>query len=122
MDRGTAATLDTTKCPICGEITGMTATPRASTSTTFECRRCGEYTITWLLLSAGIPAEIRPYLSAATRQATERGQPLTVTNENFRDLAEAHQRTTVSEKLDKVLAFIASKTRAPGTSHAVLKN
>jgi len=73
-------------------------------------------------MDLGVPGGLRPYLSAATRQATERGEPLTITSQNFRELAETHQRTTISEKLDKVLQFIAVKTKAPGTWHNILPN
>lgn len=66
-----------------------------------------------------IPAELRPYLSAATRQATEKGRQLRITYANFKEIPEVHQRTRVSEKLDKLLAFLAEKTKVPGGWHIV---
>ena len=89
----------------------------SSRKTPFQCKTCGDFAITDRIK---IQDELRPYLSAATRQASERGRPLTVTSENFLDLAEIHQGTTVSEKLDKILAFIAAKTKVPGSGHIVL--
>ena len=86
-----------------------------------ECPRCGDYLITHEAVRSvrGIPGEFRPYISAATRQASENGRQLKITTKNFRELSDLHQRTTVSEKLDKILVFLAKKTRVPGSLHVV---
>jgi len=68
--------LDTTKCPICGNREGLTINELASTAISCECGRCGDFTVTRLMIAAPIPHDIAPYLSAATRQATQRGQVL----------------------------------------------
>ena len=104
-------------CPIC-RSTEVVATATASTAPSFDCPRCGNFEMTWAI-AGSIPEDLRPYLSAATRQSAERGQPLRVTAGNFRELAEAHRRVTVSEKLGKVLAFIAAKTQSPGNQHVI---
>jgi hypothetical protein len=44
---------------------------------------------------------------------------LKITTANFRELAEPHLRSRVSEKLDKVLTFLGRKTKVPGGWHLV---
>jgi hypothetical protein len=102
-------------CPICGEPARAELT--TSMSFPFTCPRCGEFVITFELLKGSIPDNLRPYISAATRQATEEGRQLKITTTNFREIADYKQRTTVSEKLNKSLAYIAKKTGAPGSWH-----
>ncbi|MDE3178774.1 MAG: hypothetical protein KGM47_03860 [Acidobacteriota bacterium] len=68
------------------------------------------------LMCDEIPNDLRPYLSAATRQASEGGKPLTVMPDDLREIAEPHMGTTVSEKIDKLLSHVARKTHVPGRS------
>ena len=111
--------MPTLPCPICKEGAEVLGTP--SGSVVYACQRCGEFEFTWEPTRSGgaVSDTIRPYLSAATRQATENGRQLKITTINVRELAELHQRTTVSEKLDKILAFLAKKAQVPGSSHVL---
>jgi hypothetical protein len=61
-----------------------------------------------------IPQELRPCLSAAARQAHQSGEALTLTKTNWRALAELHASVRVSEKVDKLLRFVAEKCERPG--------
>jgi hypothetical protein len=86
----------------------------------FNCRICGKYEIETSRGGIRIPDDLQPYLSAATRQTSERGHKLTITCENLGETAEAHQRTSTAEKLDKVLEFIAAGVKRPGGKPATL--
>lgn len=59
--------------------------------------------------------ELRPYLSAATRQASEAGRPLTLKTTNWKDLASSHSAVSVARKIEKVLRYVAVKCVHPGT-------
>ncbi len=72
---------------------------------TIDCFRCGNFTITDECCSE-LTDELRPYLSAASRQAEH--PPLEITQSNWRGYAEAHRLTTYSAKKQKVLARIAA--------------
>ena len=61
-----------------------------------------------------IPNPLRPYLSAATRGASERRNMIRLTTKNWRDLAEQCERATVMERVDKLLRAIARKGGNPG--------
>lgn len=98
-------------CPLC-QLEAELENSRSRTFP-FNCRRCGKFEITEE--AAGVPDELRPYLSSATRQASESGRRLKITTTNARDLAESHRRTTVTERLDKLLAVLARKAKSPGT-------
>lgn len=105
-----------TGCPICG-ADGAEFWNRLGEDVTVKCPICGDFTAS-IELAADIdqivPPEIRPYLSAATRQTSEMGHPLRLDRRSARGLAETLQRTTVGEKLDKLLAYVANKATSPG--------
>src|ERR1035441_1448941 len=101
------------RCPLCGN---PPTNYEAGHPTDFvDCRTCGRFRIFDTLDTLKIPADLRPYLSAATRQATGRGELIAISDKNAKELAEPHQRTTVTEKVQKVLYLIAEKTKSPGT-------
>jgi hypothetical protein len=106
-------------CPICREPAHYR--PINSSINFWKCERCGGFEMSEQLERTNhvIPDELRPYLSAATRQAAEKGLQLRITYTNFKEVAEVHQRTRISEKLDKLLAFLAEKTKVPGGWHVV---
>jgi hypothetical protein len=54
---------------------------------------------------------IRPYLSAATRQAFGRGKEITLRTDNYLAFADEHRWTTVQEKSRKILEYIRVNTR-----------
>ncbi|MGH9343469.1 MAG: TFIIB-type zinc ribbon-containing protein [Terriglobia bacterium] len=106
------------QCPICGETSDITDTNRDTYL--IDCPRCGKFEIAWEATVSGATPDILPqYLSAGARQATEAGRRLKIIPENLREIAELHQRTTVSEKLNKLLEFLAKKTKVPGSSHVL---
>jgi hypothetical protein len=71
-------------------------------------------------MMVGIPEALRPYLSAATREASENGRPRPLlTTGNLDELAEPHRQTTVTGKLDKLLALLAKKTEVPGSAYVL---
>jgi hypothetical protein len=80
----------------------------------FTCRVCGRFEIGTDGGHPHIPPELRPYLSAETRQATLQQRKFRVTAESFRQAAEAHQRTGLQERFDKLLRFIAEAVKRPG--------
>jgi endogenous inhibitor of DNA gyrase (YacG/DUF329 family) len=106
-------------CPVCGEPSYYS--PTSSTINLWKCERCGGFEMTEFLEETKhvIADDLRPYLSAATRQASERGRRLRITTTNFEEIADVHRRTRVSEKLDKLLEFLAEKTKVPGGLHIV---
>lgn len=100
-------------CPICGAGATVVST---GPSTNCECPACGAFRIT---SGIEVPAQIAHAVSAATRQSHEQGRTLFLNRFNMTDLAEPHLRTTVAERLDKLLAYLASKMAYPGSSHQV---
>jgi hypothetical protein len=84
-----------------------------------SCRTCGKYEIE---VGTRIPDDLRPYLSAATRQANERDRTLAITRENLAEIAEAHLRTSMGERLNKILALIAARVKHPGGSPVTLNS
>ena len=100
-------------CPVCRIMAGVAPTGFV---TFCECPTCGVFKI---IPETEVPVEIAYAVSAATRQSHEQGKALTLHPANITDLAEPHLRTTVAEKLDKLLAYLASKTTYPGAYYEV---
>ena len=84
------------------------------------CKRCGKYRVPFALAtgSVTIPNELKTYLSAATRQAHDRGRPMLL-DQNLEELAAPHRGVSISQKIDKVFQFVAGKCQHPGTIRAV---
>jgi hypothetical protein len=61
-----------------------------------------------------VPADLKPFLSAAARQADEAGSPILLTRGNIEELAAPHRSVTVSQKVEKVLRFVAARCEHPG--------
>ena len=118
------------KCPVCQEVVAdrrLSATMTTSLGMDtfdFKCLRCGRYAATREFLQDNAPADsptkipdpLRPFLSAATREASERGDKIHLTTKNWRDLAEHNERASVTARVDKLLHAIARKSRYPGRS------
>jgi hypothetical protein len=62
-----------------------------------------------------IPQEMRPSLSAATRQSHTYGKPINLTTSNWRELAALHSFVPISERVNKLLRFVANRCQRPGT-------
>lgn len=113
------------RCPICGLTASERQDPHRDAST-FDCRRCGQFTMTGRLIRmlAGVldPAgqQLRPYLSAYTKQTSAAGRRVVVDaetsadTENWRDAARAHAATPVSVKALKLLRLIEARSAFPG--------
>jgi nucleoside 2-deoxyribosyltransferase len=59
--------------------------------------------------------QLRPFLSAYSRQHAESGQTVTLDNGNWRRAAEAHRTIPVPEKVWKLLRLIGSRTTVAGS-------
>lgn len=83
-----------------------------------SCPLCGDFRFTIEFhrdfRNDGTGREMARFISAAARQASEAGRPITLTAENWRNLAEAHQSVSISRKVESVLRFFASKCGSPG--------
>src|SRR5437016_3868034 len=106
-------TVRKTPCPLCGS---HEATFRPGNSYThFACDVCGKFSMTFELKAAWeMEGEHHPYLSAATRKASESGRLLILTTENWREREEEQRSIRVSEKVDHLLRLIAEQSGAPG--------
>jgi hypothetical protein len=105
------------ECPICRAPNAESRYRGKDDTAAVTCPTCGEFIISSELISdidSIVPPELRPYLSAATRQATINGRNLRILTTNARELAETMQRTTIGERLDKLLAYIAKEAGRPG--------
>lgn len=81
----------------------------------YSCPRCGKFIVTWqLVLNIEVPKELRPYLSAATRQASEEGNERTLTASNWREIADTQRTITIPAKLERILRVIGQKAGTPG--------
>jgi hypothetical protein len=81
-----------------------------------NCTRCGRYGLDPLIvLTPPILDEgDAPFLSAATRQASERGRPLELNSStNFSDLVVTQRSSTVSQKIETLLRVIALRCVRP---------
>jgi hypothetical protein len=61
-----------------------------------------------------VPPDLKPLLSAAARQAAEAGSPILLTAGILEELAAPHRSVTVSQKVEKVLRFVAARCEHPG--------
>lgn len=79
------------------------------------CKRCGKYRMT-KACDGHVPPDLKPLLSAAARQADS---PILLAVENLNDLAAPPRSVTVSQKVEKVLRFVAMRCEHPGTPAGV---
>lgn len=105
-------------CPICGLNSQIDQVGNRLASL-IECNRCGRFVITHILLAvmeglAGERRELLPYLSAYTRQSSNRGLVSELDTENWENFAAAHTTTSVSQKVMKLLELAASRSSYPG--------
>ena len=109
-------------CPICG----LEATLQQSSNRdafTVRCRRCGQFLMAGILIRAietkfPDPAddELKPYLSAHTRQSSDQGTITGLDIKNWREFAKTHLGTAVSTKIEKLLRLLKLRTKYPGSS------
>ena len=79
-----------------------------------NCSRCGEFIVHALLLDSTIDYGLAPFLSMATRQATEDGRCLELNGNNLQELADSQRQIRVTEKIERMLGRIARKAGTPG--------
>ena len=80
-----------------------------------KCVRCGTYRISGRgYVVPIIPDELKPYLSAAARQASDAGSPLLVDVSNLEELAAPHKALSISQRVRQVLLFIGRQVSLPG--------
>jgi hypothetical protein len=111
------------KCPICS-IDAQNVSKEISNehfvALIVECRRCGRFMIGYLLERMLVKPSpdiksLLPYLSAYTRQETEKGiLPPVLTCDNWQAFAQAHTNTTASHKSNKLLKFLESRSSYHG--------
>src|ERR1700728_3014751 len=93
-------------CILCG---GSAEIRRGGPTTGYQCRQCGTFRVTVQLgQSLRINNSLAPFLSAATRQASEQGKELLLETENCEAYANAYRWTSVQDKSRKILAYIRS--------------
>ncbi len=99
-------------CPLCG---GETEFSGAIPQTLFDCSVCGRFKVTFELnADRDMQGQPRPYLSAATRKASESGRLLVLDMDNWQRIEEEQRSIRVSAKLAQLLQLIADRTEAPG--------
>ncbi|MGI0015070.1 MAG: hypothetical protein ACREBU_16760 [Nitrososphaera sp.] len=108
-------------CPVCGQNATVSNVASMTDGYSVACRRCGRFLVPGILLRTVLKGqhsdsetkELLPYLSAYTRQATERGEKVALDPENWKDFAVAHKHTPFSTKVTKLLEVLAARSR-PG--------
>lgn len=108
-----------TKCPLCSWDAKVVQSGDANH---IICELCGEFKITRTLLTTPFSDKdseeakgLLPYLSAHTRQASERKEVVSLDTRNWKELAFAHKNTPLSRKITKLLELIASRSK-PGST------
>jgi len=120
---------DQKECPICGKAAKVEISARHLDAEFVECIQCGNYGLPGLLRRTTLMGqksessikELFPYLSAHTRQASERGERVMLDSDNWRPLAEAHKATPFKDKKNKLLENL-SQISLPGTSARRIAN
>ena len=103
-------------CLLCGSQEATTL-PKVDAKTTITCGTCGRYTVTDLFIAArqiDEKQEQRYLLSALTRQASDVGNPLTLTTQNLKSLLESVPNlSSPLESINRALLLIMKRqTRA----------
>jgi hypothetical protein len=118
-------------CLICGSSVQWDIAPAYSPSGSpavqdtrywVTCELCGKYSID-VFLATNPPrlGDIAPFVSAATRQASELGRSLELKQStNFAELADPHRTSTISQHVEKLLRLIAEKCGRPGNSMKIV--
>ena len=115
-------------CPICSEPAALTPIA-GQDAESVACRRCGKYVVAGslgrlVLGNKDSEHEIKqllPYLSAHTRQASERGEQVMLDTRNWKSLAQAHMGTPFAQKVNKTLELF-SRISKPGHECRIIAN
>ena len=112
MSRGSSV------CPIC-PLPARVQQDGQRDAWEITCQRCGTFVAVGTLMSTlhhnleNRP--LLPYLSAHTRQASERGERPELNSSNWRAFADEQKKTRVAEKPIKLLRALAPRGTPPGT-------
>ena len=111
---------EVTICPICSSSLQEIARVPDHDAYEIRCPRCGRYSLTGTMLAVlsghGDPKleALRPYLSAHTRQSNRAGTTVRLTTTNWRASAEAHSKSTMNQKLRKLLEYVGDGSDSGG--------
>lgn len=101
-------------CPLCANSETLFH-PGPDVHSSFGCPVCGEFVMTFALSAdSDMQGQPHPYLSAATRKASEAGSPLVLTMDNWRQLEDQQRSIRVSQKLADLLRLVADRSGTPG--------
>jgi hypothetical protein len=106
-------------CPLCGRgLEKHYQAPTAGGSYDVDCSICGHYAISATLEGLLATGETRrgfgaalPFLRAHIRQATDRGEVVMITTENYEAIVRAHEATPVESQVRKTLELICRGAR-----------
>jgi hypothetical protein len=109
-------------CPICEEENVERDSLFPQLASAINCLRCGSFQISKQLsgwfetpqFQASPEKELLPYLSAHTKQESERKVIVDLNTSNWQEFARLHQSTAVSAKSRKLLELIAKRSNYPG--------
>ena len=108
-------------CPICRDTLAQRREPPNQDALIVTCETCGQFVISGILARsfASIPwspkdEKLRPYLSAYTRQASDRGEHVVLEVDNWRDFARSHAGTSIQVRLRKTLEMLAKQSKEIG--------
>ena len=111
------------QCPLCGLMADVVSTTSPEEMSRTTCTRCGKFRATWRITRENLPKGWAPYLSAATRQATEAKREIgLITWNNWQQIATPHRERSISAKISMVLEFFATRCVAPSRGHAIAPN
>ena len=98
-------------CPLC---TSRRWPTHVEDIESIQCAICGKFDVTLELtldvVNGRLTRQVFPFISAATRQASETDTRLTLTPQNVEAYIEAHRWTTFPEKARKLLTWIAKQS------------
>ncbi len=101
-------------CPLCASP-NVEWRPGPDIDKTIRCRVCGCFVMDFkLIVDRDMRGTPHPYLSAATRKASEMGALLTLTMDNWQGLEQEQRSIRVSQKLADLLRLIAAHSKTLG--------
>jgi hypothetical protein len=113
-----------TPCRLCGRPSELLA--GSGDDVKIKCGLCGRYRISGSLaaiIGQSTHAQLRPYLSAHTRQQYEMGpvndevgSSPSLNSDNFESIARSHRELPVARKIAMLLEVIHKRTVHPGTN------
>ena len=105
-------------CPLCDAESAKVSMHPTRDAFDIDCHRCGPFTISGTLYAIRrIPPELKPHLSAYTRQCKEVNErPEMLSTYNLESLARRIARILPSQKPDVLLSIIRTRSPHPGAT------